>query len=137
MDEAMMESEANAISLASTALLTDLERRYMDMSTDYHRLKEELKTAQIKIQQYQQQQQQEQSKPNEVAMLQHSLSAKDEQIVQLRNQIQAQQETHKLVQEQKDQLQSHSDTLQEEIRYVRTFAGISALLSFYIYRETP
>ena len=70
-----------------------------------------------KIQQYQQQQQQK-GEPSEISTLQNSLNAKDEQIVQLQNQIQTQQETHRLGQEQKEQLQAHNDTLKEEIRYV-------------------
>ena len=101
---------------SSTALLMDLERRYMNMSTENHRLKVELNTANSKIQQYQQQKQR--GEPNEEITLRNSLNAKDEQIVQLQNQIQTQQETHRLGQEQKEQLQAHNDTLKEEIRYV-------------------
>ena len=113
IDDAMVESESNAISLASTALLIDLERRYMDMSTDYQRLKVELHHAQSQIQQ--QQQLSSTTEPN--VTLQNSLNAKEEQIVQLQNQIQTQQETFRLVQEQKDQLQANHDTLQEDMRY--------------------
>ena len=113
IDDAMVESESNAISLASTALLIDLERRYMDMSTDYQRLKVELHRAQTQIQQ--QQQLSSTTEPN--VTLQNSLNAKEEQIVQLQNQIQTQQETFRLVQEQKDQLQANHDTLQEDMRY--------------------
>ena len=112
IDDAMVESESNAISLASTALLIDLERRYMDMSTDYQRLKVELHHAQSQIQQ---QQLSSTTEPN--VTLQNSLNAKEEQIVQLQNQIQTQQETFRFVQEQKDQLQANHDTLQEDMRY--------------------
>lgn len=118
IDDAMVESESNAISLASTALLIDLERRYMDMSTDYQRLKVELHRAQTQIQQ-QQQQLSSTTEPN--VTLQNSLNAKEEQIVQLQNQIQTQQETFRLVQEQKDQLQANHDTLQEDMRYAHLF----------------
>lgn len=117
IDDAMVESESNAISLASTALLIDLERRYMDMSTDYQRLKVELHHAQSQIQQ--QQQLSSTTEPN--VTLQNSLNAKEEQIVQLQNQIQTQQETFRLVQEQKDQLQANHDTLQEDMRYGHLF----------------
>ena len=113
IDDAMVESESNAISLASTALLIDLERRYMDMSTDYQRLKVELHRAQTQIQQ--QQQLSSTTEPN--VTLQNSLNAKEEQIVQLQNQIQTQQETFRFVQEQKDQLQANHDTLKEDMRY--------------------
>ena len=116
IDDAMVESESNAISLASTALLIDLERRYMDMSTDYQRLKVELHHAQSQIQQ---QQLSSTTEPN--VTLQNSLNAKEEQIVQLQNQIQTQQETFRLVQEQKDQLQANHDTLQEDMRYGHLF----------------
>ena len=112
LDDAMMESEENAISMASTALLIDLERRYVDMSTENNRLKMELNTANTKMQQYQQQLQE----PIEMRALQNSLNAKDEQIKQLQNQMQTQQESYRLVQDQKNQLQANSDTLQEEIR---------------------
>ena len=117
IDDAMVESESNAISLASTALLIDLERRYMDMSTDYQRLKVELHHAQSQIQQ--QQQLSSTTEPN--VTLQNSLNAKEVQIVQLQNQIQTQQETFRLVQEQKDQLQANHDTLQEDMRYAHLF----------------
>jgi chromosome segregation ATPase len=119
-DDAMAESEETAMSMASTALLIDLERRYMDMSTEYQRLKEQWNAAQTTIQQYQQQ-----KDPNDVMTLQNAVKVKDEQIVQLQNQIQTQQETYRLVQEQKDQLQANHDTLQEEIRYVHRFCCCS------------
>ena len=115
-DDTMAESESNAISMASTALLIDLERRYMDMSMDYQKVKAELANAQAKIQQ---QQQHEPSGDEVVTTLQRTIATKDQQIGQLQSQIQTQEETMRMMQEQKDQLLAKTDTLQEEIRYVR------------------
>ena len=113
-DDTMAESESNAISMASTALLIDLERRYMDMSMDYQKVKAELANAQAKIQQ-----QQQPSGDEVVTTLQRTIATKDQQIGQLQSQIQTQEETMRMMQEQKDQLLAKTDTLQEEIRYVR------------------
>ena len=115
VDDTMAESESNAISMASTALLIDLERRYMDMSMDYQKVKAELANAQAKIQQ----QQHEPSGDEVVTTLQRTIATKDQQIGQLQSQIQTQEETMRMMQEQKDQLLAKTDTLQEEIRYVR------------------
>ena len=112
-DDTMAESESNAISMASTALLIDLERRYMDMSMDYQKVKAELANAQAKIQQ-----QQQPSGDEVVTTLQRTIATKDQQIGQLQSQIQTQEETMRMMQEQKDQLLAKTDTLQEEIRYV-------------------
>ena len=112
-DDTMAESESNAISMASTALLIDLERRYMDMSMDYQKVKAELANAQAKIQQ-----QQQPSGDEVVTTLQRTIATKDQQIGQLQSQIQTQEETIRMMQEQKDQLLAKTDTLQEEIRYV-------------------
>ena len=112
-DDTMAESESNAISMASTALLIDLERRYMDMSMDYQKVKAELANAQAKIQQ-----QHEPSGEEVVTTLQRTIATKDQQIGQLQSQIQTQEETMRMMQEQKDQLLAKTDTLQEEIRYV-------------------
>ena len=113
VDDTMAESESNAISMASTALLIDLERRYMDMSMDYQKVKAELANAQAKIQQ-----QQQPSGDEVVTTLQRTIATKDQQIGQLQSQIQTQEETMRMMQEQKDQLLAKTDTLQEEIRYV-------------------
>lgn len=115
VDDAMAESESHAISMASTALLIDLERRYMDMSMDYQKVKAELANAQMKIQQ------QQHTPPSDevVTTLQRTLATKDQQIGQLQTQVQTQEETLRMVQEQKEQLLAKADTLQEDIRYGR------------------
>jgi hypothetical protein len=108
------ESEAHAVSMASAALLYDLERRYVDMSNEYNQMKVEYQKCRTQLQEVQQEQNRNHTDPTTAPP--HAGQLRPEELLQLQQQNQAQHETNRILQEQKDHIQMNNDTLRDEIR---------------------